>query len=234
MKKGFIAGSLVSFAIVAAMPKAQAESWFQYEAGVGATMYQTEDGRWYQQGMAQSEVHSTNVAFSLGVTGPLVTRGKWGVDWHVDYENLGRAAASCWCTPNDENYNPHSHTYNPNVLPAPLAYFTGNGRSYGFALTLEPYYWVKGVRVGVEAGAYINHESWDEDVSHWASNWNMPLEHNTISLDKWAVAPVVGVNVGNGKWTVSYRHYFLSRENKGEQFPPVWNDANVIELKYKF
>jgi hypothetical protein len=34
-------------------------------------------------------------------------------------------------------------------------------------LTIEPYYWVYGVRLGVEAGAYIHRDSWSEDVSGW-------------------------------------------------------------------
>jgi hypothetical protein len=105
-------------------------------------------------------------AFSLGLTGPLITRGKWGADWHAEYVNLGRAAASCACTPRDENYDANTHHFT-NRFDAPAAYFTGSGRSQGVALTIEPYYWAYGVRFGVEAGAYIHRDSWSEDVIGW-------------------------------------------------------------------
>lgn len=212
---------------------AHAQSWFQFEAGVGATYFQTEDGRWYQKGMAQSDVHSIAPAFSLGLTGPVIARGDWGVDWHLDYADLGRAAADCMCTPDDGNYDANRHIYTPKN-PLDLAYFTGDGHLRGFALTVEPYRWWKGLRWGFEAGAYINHWNWDEGVYNVQHEVGGAHANEHVSQSGWGVVPVVGLNVGNGKYTVAIRHYFTSREQQGNRVPPVWKDTNTVEFKMKF
>lgn len=233
MKKAVAIGVVASFAVMAYASRANAQSWFQFEAGAGLVNYETVDGRWYQEGMPNNHVSKNNVALQAGFTGPLVTRGNWGVDWHAGYVNLGRAAAYGDCTPYDENYDPHNHKFT-NKHAAPLAYFTGSGSTQGALFTLEPYYWFKGVRIGVEAGAYVNHWNWNEDVSNWALSYDMNPQNLHLSASKWGVAPVVGVSVGNGKLTASFRHYFLRLEAQGANVPPVWNDANVVSLTYKF
>jgi hypothetical protein len=209
--------------------------YVQGEVGIGAAHYTTQDGRWYQQGMpnGDNKLTSKPPAFSLGLTGPLITRGKWGADWHAEYVNLGRAAASCACTPRDENYNANTHQFT-NRFDAPAAYFTGSGRSQGFALTVEPYYWAYGVRLGVEAGAYIHRDSWSEDVVGWQIEKTAPPQNLHLSGTHWSVAPVVGASVGNGRFTLSYRHYFMRVSSENRSVPPLWNDADAIEIKVKF
>jgi hypothetical protein len=209
--------------------------YVQAEVGIGAAHYTTQDGRWYQQGMPNGDNHVTSKppAFSLGFTGPIFNRGKWGADWHAEYVNLGRAAASCQCTTMDDNYNANTHRYNK-VVDAPQAYFTGSGRSQGVALTLEPYYWINGVRLGVEAGAYIHRDSWTEDVVGWQIPGSGAPRNLHIDGKYWSVAPVVGASVGNGRFTLSYRHYFMRVSSESRDFPPLWNDANALELKVKF
>lgn len=225
------AAALVVTALTLVANPAHAASWFQFEAGIGATQYQTEDGRWYQQGMTMSSVSARDVAFSAGVTGPLVARGRWGIDWHAGYVNLGRAAATCMCTPNDENYDAATHTYNP-VKPAPLAYFTGSGRSQGFVLSLEPFYWWRGVRFGIEAGAYVNHADWQEGVYGWAPAYGVETQTLAVSTSAWRVAPVAGISVGNGVWSIGCRHYFTSIQHYAS--PPLWRDIDVLQVQYKF
>jgi hypothetical protein len=209
--------------------------YVQGEIGIGAAHYTTQDGRWYQQGMpnGDNKLTSKPPAFSLGLTGPLVTRGKWGADWHAEYVNLGRAAASCACTPMDENYNANSHQYHK-TFDVPQAYFTGSGRSQGVALTVEPYYWISGVRVGVEAGAYIHRDSWSEDVIGWQVVGSGAPQNLHLSDAFWSVSPVVGASVGNGRFTLSYRHYFMRVSSESRSVPPLWNDADMLEVKVKF
>jgi hypothetical protein len=207
--------------------------YVQAEIGIGAAKYTTQDGRWYQQGVPGADNHLTSKppAFSLGLTGPLITRGRWGMDWHAEYVNLGRAAASCDCTPLDANYNANTHTFTPKIA-VPQVYFTGEGRSQGVALTLEPYYWISGFRLGVEAGAYIHRDSWSDSVY----GWQLPGASGPMVLEDkyWSVAPVVGATVGNGRFTLSYRHYFMRLNSQNRAIPPLWNDADVLEVKVKF
>lgn len=204
------------------------------EIGIGAAHYNTVDGRWMQQGIpGGSNLTSKPPAFSLGFSGPLISRGKWGVDWRAEYVNLGRAAADCSCTPDDRNYDPKSHTYTRKV-DVPTAFFTGEGRSQGAALTLEPYYWVSGVRLGVEAGAYVHRDSWSEDVAGWYAPGSNTPQNFHLDDAYWSVAPVVGLSVGNGRFTLSYRHYFMSINSNQRNIPPLWNDADELEVKVKF
>ncbi|MHB9838532.1 hypothetical protein Q8F57_027260 [Paraburkholderia terrae] len=208
--------------------------YVQAELGVGVSHYSDPDGRWQQQGIPGGSHTTTKPpAFSLGFAGPVISRGKWGVDWHTEYVNLGRAAASCSCTPSDDNYDPSSHQYTRKV-DAPTAFFTGQGRSQGVALTLEPYYWVSGVRIGIEAGAYVHRDSWSEDIAGWQLPGSGAPKSMHLSDVYWSVAPVVGASVGNGRFTISYRHYFMSINSNGRDIPPLWNDADVLEVKMRF
>ncbi|MPW16896.1 hypothetical protein GCT13_08120 [Paraburkholderia sp. CNPSo 3157] len=209
--------------------------YVQAELGIGAAHYTTEDGRWYQQGMpgANNQLTSKPPAFSAGFTGPIISRGKWGMDWHAEYVNLGRASASCACTPRDENYNASTHQYT-DKFSAPQAYFTGYGRSQGVALTIEPYYWIDGVRLGIEAGAYVHRDSWSEDIVGWQVSPAVAPQNLHVEDAYWSVAPLVGASVGNGRFTLSYRHYFMRVNSNQRAIPPLWNDADAIELKVKF
>lgn len=208
--------------------------YVQLELGIGVAHYATPDGRWQQEGIpGGSKVTSKPPSFSVGLTGPLITRGAWGIDWHAGYVNLGRAAADCSCTTDDANYNANSHTYTPNA-GAKTAYFTGYGRSQGAALTLETYYWTHGVRLGVEAGAYIHRDSWSETIEGWQVAGSGAPQNLYLSDAYWSVAPVVGASVGNGRFTLSYRHYFMGINSRTRNVPPLWNDADVAEIKIKF
>lgn len=217
---------------------AHSESFFSAEAGLGVTHYSTVDGRWYQQGMpgGANDVTRNALVITLGLTGPIVSRGRWGIDWHADYVNLGRAAASCMCTPMDENYDARAHKY-VDHFDVPAARFSGSGRSQGAALTIEPYVWAHGLRFGLEAGAYVHHDSWSEDVSNWQIVGSGAPRSFTVSDAYWSVAPVAGLTVGNGHLALNYRHYFMrknseSRDSKG--YPPLWNDADVLSVTYKW
>lgn len=229
MKRTILAVTLAALASVS-----QAQSWFQWEAGAGATLYDDIDGRWQQQGVpGGSDVTRVAPALTLGITGSLVSRGRWGVDWHADYVNLGRAAAECMCTPMDQNYNPHTHVYSRKFDVDP-AYFSGSGRSQGVAATIEPYYWLSGVRIAAEVGAYVHYDQWSEYVAGWAVPRSIPAQTFNLSDAYWSVAPVAGVSFGNGRWTVQYRHYFMSLNSNKRNTPPLWNDADVLSVTYKW
>jgi hypothetical protein len=210
-------------AALALLTPLAAHAW-SFEYGAGVTSYTTEDGRWYQFRMP-SKLTTIAPEYSIGVTGPLLTRGASGIDWRASYVNLGRASAACTCDTSDENYIAHrtQHT----------AAFSGGGRAQGAALTLEPYRWFGGWRVGVEAGAFIYHASWSETITGWTVS-AAPPQNLSLSASSWQIAPVVGATVGNGVWSLAYRHYFMKRNSERQNIPPVWNDADVLEIKRSF
>jgi len=211
--------------LLLALPLTAHASWFELEAGAGVTIFQTENGRWYQEGMPDNRFTKIAPEYSAGVTGALVSRGAWGVDWHADYVNLGRAAASCQCDTSDSDYAAHTTKH--------TAYYTGSGRAQGVALTVEPYRWYGGWRFGAEAGAYFYHSTWSEQVYGWTAS-DAPPVNLRLSATGWHVAPVIGMSISKDSWSVNYRHYFLKRNIKGQNVPPLWNDADVIEIKRRF
>jgi hypothetical protein len=234
MKKTILAAALAVAAVGAhaenvtlwSIPTMPWDHWFQFEAGVGVGMYDTQDGRWYQQGMPTSAVQNVNVAWSLGLTGHVLQRENWGVDWRAEYVNLGRAEAGCLCT-SDADYNPNTHQAAPGAEPGGA--FTGSGSSQGVVLSLNPYYTFYGVQVGPEVGAYIHHDVWNEYVQIFSPPVNV-----AIHTAYWSVAPVAGITVSSGRYSISYRHYFTDINERNKTYPPLWKDADVVMFKMRF
>ena len=220
--------------IALALMASAAHAQLRVTAGLGLNIYDGVDGRWQQQGVpGGSDVTTHTPAITLGIAGPIVSRGRWGIDWHADYLNLGRAAASCMCTPMDQNYDPHTHHYSAK-FDVPMAYFSGSGRSQGVGITAESYYWIGGARIGVEAGAYVHHDAWSEYVAGWQVPRSIPAQTFNLSDSYWSVAPMVGLSVGNDRWAVSYRHLFMSLNSRTRNTPPLWNDADLLSVTYKW
>lgn len=212
-----------ALALLVALPlTAHAGSWLEFEAGVGVGRFHTQDGLWYQQ----AEPHSldiTSPVFSLGLTGSVINRGKWGVDWHADYVYLGHSGASCDCT-SDRNYDSNEHrvlSYND-----PTANFQGSGTTQGVSLTLEPYYRYRGFDFGIEGGAFLYRASWHESV------YGLPGGVVSVSASNY-IRPgaVIGASVSKGLWSIAYRHYIMIW-NKGN--PPLATGADTLELKWRF
>lgn len=207
------------------LPLTAQASTIDFEIGAGLNRYGTSDGRWYQEGQPGNDVTRTAPVFSLGVTGNVFSQSNWGVDWHASYVNLGRAAASCQCKTHDEDFEAKRE--------GPTAYFTGSGRAQGAALTLEPYYQYSGIRLGLEAGIYAYHSQWSESIDNWSVGG--PPQNLALSSSFWGAAPVVGISVSKGSWTLSYRYYYMQLTNaRHSAVPPVWNNASVIEIKRRF
>lgn len=226
MKK-LLAIAAMTFAI-----GAHAQSWFQFEAGLGATHYTDRgDGTWYQKGAPQWSESLNAPAYTVGFAGPIVSRGKWGIDWHADYIYMSNASADCWCTPVDANYdlvNKRIVKYDP-----PLAHFVGSGHTQGAALMIEPYYTIDSWRVGVLGGAFINVPTWHETVD----NWSMTPGQQTRSIEvrarsKVTVSPVVGLTVSRGNFSLRYQYFMLPAGDA--DVPQVFSSAHMLSLMYRF
>jgi hypothetical protein len=221
----------------AAATQARADSITDYvhlELGAGVSRYRPMgDGTWYQAGMPHSLGLSAPV-LSAGFTGPVWRRESWGVDWHVDYVNLGHVHSSCSCT-TDDNYDAKSHRELSNPPPAPNADFIGNGNAQGVALTLEPYYLYRGWRIGVEVGLYPYRPSWSETVYGWTPSWSVPGRTVVVNTPHaWQIGKVVGLSVGRGPLSIEYQHYWLPTRYTDESPPAIWGAADVLMVKYRF
>lgn len=208
---------------------AHAGSWFQYEAGIGVSKYQDNgDDFWYQAGFPH-QLDLTSPAYEVGITGNIIQRSHWGVDWHADYVWLGMVHTQATVTPVDDNYN--QVTRQCNGPCDPMATDTGSGHDQGFILTAEPHIDYSGVKLGFEVGPYLHRASWSVLVQN---DFNVP--GGTIDLQhqpKWLVGYVAGVSVSYRNFTLAYQ-YFRNQKKNNDPEPPIWQDAQMLVLKYRF
>lgn len=208
---------------------AHAQSWFQFEAGLGVNQYShMSDGNWYQQG-AMYSLDTRSIAYSAGLRFNLYDAGSWGVRAHVDYVNLGHIGASCQCT-SDENYNVSAHSI---MNPAgPYADYAGSGTEQGVALTIEPYVRRHGWTLGVEGGAFPYRPDWNETVSGGVGLspyvWHIGTPH-ALKL-----GAVIGFNIERANLGISYRHYWLPSRFTDSELPSFANGADVLMLTYHY
>jgi hypothetical protein len=234
-----IAASAVSAALMIAAAPARADSITDYvhlELGAGVSHYNLlGDGTWVQEGMPQNSTKLSAPVLSLGFTGPIVERASWGIDWHVDYVNLGHVSSDCECTPMDENYDPKKHRLVDHPTDVPNAEFVGNGNAQGIAITLEPYVRYRGFRFGIEGGLFPYRPSWEEQIYHWQVNPNVaPQTLNVSTPHGMQLGKVLGASVSRGNFTLAYQHYFLPTRYDSAHSPAIWSGADVLMIKYRF
>jgi hypothetical protein len=220
MKRTMIAALMMAAATVS-----HAESWFEFEGGIGANRYGYQgDGTWYQQA-AQHEISRNALAFSAGARFNLYQAENWGVRAHVDYVNLGRAVTHCSCT-SDANYNFEAHAIVNKA--GPYWQFNGSGTQQGIALTIEPYLRYQGWTFGVEGGLFPYRPDWNETVFIDGQQIGINTPH------KVQFGKVVGASVERGNLGVSYRHYWLPSRYSDTSAPSFATGADVVMVTYHF
>ena len=208
---------------------AHAESWFQFEAGLGVACINDQgDGVWIQQGAPNNHEQTTTPALLLGVTGPLYARGALDLRWHVDYVYLGEYSASVDGVP-DEFYDPVHHEVLPEWSQTGARYspFNGHGHLQGVPVTLDVGYTWNGWRFGVEAGPWLYWQTWHESLYGLDNEWH-DLSHKT----QVQVSYVVGANVSHGNLSLSY--HFYKATGGGNPYPGLASGANVLMMQYRF
>jgi len=219
VKKFAIAAIFAASAI-----NAHAESWFQYEAGIGINHYWTTNGRWYQINSPENDTNFTSLALKAGVQIPLYEREDWGVRAHVDYVHLGHTSTHCVCTP-DANYSlKQERVINTSVQGANLS---GNGNAQGVILSLEYFRKWRGLEFGFEGGLFPYRPSFDVGA-YWYENNTYHTYHTPNAL---RLGGMIGVNVSYKQLTVSVDHFILPTPSNN---PAVYNDATALFLTYKF
>jgi hypothetical protein len=224
-------------ALVLSMPvrAGSITDYLHFELGAGVSWYQPiGDGVWVQYGMP----HNLNLSAPVlmgGLTGPVLERNSWGVDWHIDYVYLARVTSQCSCTPIDSNYNVVTHALVPNPVPVPNAQFDGSGDAQGIAITLEPYLKYRGWRLGVSAGLFPYRPSWNETITGWTDVPGTATTNLTANTPHAVqLGELVGVSIGHGPVSVSYQHYWLPTRFDSAHFPAIWAGADVIMATYRF
>ena len=222
MKPTLIAASILGLAA----PLAHADSWFSYEASLGAARYSgLDNGRWYQEGQPHS-LSLNAPAIQAGIKGPIIDHGTWGIDYHLGGFYLGTAQSQCSCNPSDEAYARHTHHQ-------PDADFIGSGNAWGAKLAIEPWLSVGyGFRLGFELGATYSRVSWSETVYGWtASPSDRPHTIDGSIPTKWVPGAVAGLSLTTGKVSLLYEHFLFAHPGNAQA---LFRSADVVSLRYTF
>jgi hypothetical protein len=222
----FLVGALL------AVPLAAQAMGIEAELG-GAHFSDRGDGFWYQEGFPHI-LKLQSPAVSVGVTGDVIRQGQYGLAWHANYVYMGKVHTEAIATPDDRNYNLQTKSCNGECLP--MAKWYGSGFSHGLRLTLEPYAYVYGWRIGVEAGYYISKNFWRMEVHGWQPDTTVPARDLTVYDDGgWRAYPTFGVSIGRGNFDVVLRHYRnQSRVDPTTKFPAIWSQTTTFTVRYKF
>lgn len=214
---------MIALALLTSLP-AHAESFFQVEAGIGAShVSDMGDGIWIQQGAPNNREQQTTPAFLVGITGQVYQHGGFDVRYHLDYVYIGNYSASVDGVP-DAQYNPVTHVVHD--MPAGEAYthFNGFGHAQGIPLTLELGYTYRGFRVAVEGGYWAYEQAWHESMD--ATQFNRS--------PKTQFAYVVGARIERGNFGLSYRYYAIRPDWSGNECPGLATGAHVLMATYRF
>lgn len=203
---------------------AHADSWFQFEAGIGANHYGTTNGRWYQTNSPENTTRFTTPAFKAGVQIQLMQHESWGVRAHVDYVYLGRASTHCECTA-DANYSLKTKQIIDPSLPT--ANLSGNGNAQGIAITLEYYRRWRELEFSLEGGLFPYRPSFDVGA-YWHENNTYHTYHTPNAL---RLGGMIGVNASYRQFTASVDYFILPTPSNN---PAVYNNATVLFLTYRF
>lgn len=208
--------------LIALLPSiAQAESWFQFEAGLGvAKSIDMGDGIWIQKGAPNNRERLTTPAFLAGFTGDITDH----LAWHADYVYFGTVSASVDGVP-DDDYDPQTHRVTH--VPPRYSPFNGQGHTQGVALTLEPYITYGGWRFGVEAGAWLHWETWHESLYALDNQWH-DLSHKT----EMRVSFVGGASISRNDFSLSYRYYKSAGD--GNPYPGLVTGTHMLMFTKKF
>lgn len=229
---------------------AHAESWLQFEAGVGAAHYEDAgDGIWFQQGLSH-DLHLSAPAWRVGVQLNAIDyrAGSWvpGIAFHALYLNFGHVSMRSLGAPdpdplvftpaNGGYYDPKTHECDKYC--GPLRNFESGGRMQAVALTVEPF-WKRGKwRFGLEAGPMLFRATWDATaVSLSDTPWKGPAGsvetfHHTPS---WVPGALVGASVGYENVTIRFNYaYAKTRAMSDTNVPPGFQGAYMLTLNYTY
>lgn len=218
---------LVTAVLLGASALAHADSWFQFEAGIGAAKStDMGDGTWYQQGVNHKE-NLNSPAFLAGFTGELYAHGNWSVRYHADYVYFGKLSASCACV-GDPQYDLVAHQVFAKDANAPRVPFNGQGHTQGVPVTLDLGYAWNRWRFAVEGGVWAYWATWHETVWNAGDNAYGSLSHKTSVQFGY----VGGARVERGNLSLSYRYY---------QSKPLWrptpglvSGTHMLMVSYRF
>jgi hypothetical protein len=204
--------------LIGTCAESRAESFFQAEAGLGASRATDVDGVWTQHNVKDNHERLITPTYLAGLTGSIYSRSRWSLRYHLDYVYIGEQRASCACV-SDADYAAHNYG-------AATTGFAGSGHVQGIAFTLEPGYTWRGIRFAAESGPFLFWNTWREAV------YTIPQQH-VRSDPGMKVGYVFGARAEYHNVSLSYRYYTHIQRSTG-QYPGLVRNMHVLMFVYRF
>ena len=206
----------------------------EFDASIGAARFSDRGNMfWYQEGLPH-QLQLSTLAVDAGFTGDIWRSGRYGVAWHANYAFLGPVKSNAVATPDDANYNRYTKSCEGECIAH--SNFTGRGKAHGLRLTVEPYFYVDGWRIGVDAGVFFARNIWKMTVYDWVPERG--AEPRTIRVDDSAgfrFYPTFALSIGRGNADVVLRYYRnQSRTDPTTGSPAIWSHTTTLTLRYRF
>lgn len=237
-------------ALIILSASAHAESWFQFEAGIGVTSAtKVGDGMFYSNGFSHSTPNGSyggraGVQFNAIDAAPR----SWtpGLRFHLTYSNFGKVRWSS-INPQDQadfssvgqqgGYSVITQTCVNNNC-GDFRRFDSTGGLQSVSLTVEPYWDLgSGWQVGVEAGPALYRSSWTAVATALSNGRFGPagtqevLTH-TPGIQMGALA---GISVARGPFTARVNYLYAPiGEWSGKNIPAGVKGAWMLSINYTF
>ncbi|EPS1221711.1 hypothetical protein ACVBR5_000942 [Burkholderia cenocepacia] len=232
--------------------EARADSWFQFEAGIGASIYTKQgDGIYYNEGFD----HHTQIvvpAFRAGIVLTPINAEphSWrpGLRLHAAYLNLGKISWGSQ-SPQDATdftdrgmrggYDPATKGCIDNNC-GQMSDFQSYGRIQALAFTVEPYWNLgTGWTVGIEAGPAFYRTTWMTHATVETPGWKLGppgTVHMLSTRPTIHVGVLTGLSLSKGHFGVRYNYIFAPHPSgpaDDDQVPGV-KGAHMVTVNYTF
>jgi len=234
----FVAGLFIGMFI--GMQSCQAETWFQFESGIGATYGEKSDGRWYNGGLPNS-TGTTAPSIRLGLQFNALEPDGWvpGVKLHLTYNWLGNynwtaLAAEDQDAGHTYGYNPSTRHCNNNNCGSERVFHT-TGWTQDIALTVEPYWNIgNGWHVGMEVGPVVYISKMDSSATNLTESrfGAAGAVENFHHRQSPALGAMAGVSLGKGPLSLRYDYTYTPYHSSGNYVPPAMNGYHRLTLNY--
>jgi hypothetical protein len=234
--------TVLALATIAAC-HAQAQSFFEIEAGIGGSSYvKTGNNVYYDEGFA----HSTPIAAPAGRVGIMADFYNPsglipGLRAHATYYNFGAVTWHATVPEDGFTRNGVSGGYNAstdsctNNNCGTFRNFSSSGLTQAVALTVEPYWDIgHGYTLGLEAGPAMYRAEWNTQATALSDGSFGPAGTvQDISVKaKWQLSYILGLSLSRGP--VSLRLNYLSTRRAGNQNPVGTKGVFMGTFNYTF
>jgi len=242
---------LIGAALAIAATSAQAESFFQIEAGLGVTSAQkVGDGIFYSKGFSHSTPNGSyggRVGVVMNVIDAPVRSIVPGLRMHAGYYNFGKVNWSSMNPQDEADFTSVGQQGGYNVKTGTCVAdncgvfrkFDSTGGIQAIALTVEPFWNLGGAwTLGVEAGPALYRSTWTSVATAMADGRFGPAgtQETLTHAPRVQLGALAGVSLSRGPFSVraNYLYAPVAYKDDGKDVPAGIKGEFMLSVNYTF